>query len=1239
MEVVKGRGRGLKRFVLVVLFLLGALGVLVFTYSFWLPYAARPIAKRYGVTFQGYERLKDGRFALTGITRTNQLFDLKIARLEGFLPHVWRTKVKDTNFTGNFLEMNGWKVVLHERAKKERARNPARTNRLGAYDQWKRAERSIAQARYWVPRATLLNGSIERANKEYTFSVITWERGVLDGTGVYPVSAVPIDIKGKLTGDPPYQLSVAMNPLDLRARLRLVETNGLLNAQLTGFYKENKVDLVANFAREGTLPLTATLKAPNFKVPGELLKLDKYSEITGSLSGDWKTNFYTLQLKAHAQPIASATLPPGDVDLALRGDTNSVRVEKAVSTIPGLQLVVSDPIELSYRGTMLSERAEIQVDADLEKLPKLKLNGRVQGKILLEKGAPFPNATFRVGGTNVTGFKVEAESFQVSGKLAWPKLDELRARVGFGSNSLAEINGSADLRNRSLGETTVRAEGPLLTNLLPAGVSFNNVRLAATLSGNATNLQHVGEFELRDFVAPQLQPLTVEASWKAQQLTFDNLAMRARAGPATIFVSGSGFAGGGRTNFVVREMKFFKGDEVYLSLTEPSRIELATNNTGMEVEIRPMTFVGTNRQAFLRGGVAWPNAAAIEFRATNVNPSLFQTFMTRSLSGVDLEAFNLAAAWSNGPITGAISGRFSGDVEQFERLTAAIDLNLETNGIAIRQLSVLNPQAEICRAEGFVPVSVHPLDPKKVRVSAAEQINFQAETEPNEAFWRTVSKLSKLTVSNAALRLQVRGTTREPTGELQVKATGLALMRTNKNLPAIGPFEGRLVLSEAQLSVPAFSVRVEDQPVSVSGKLPLGENFWTQRREEVLPYVLDHAELHVEAPDVNLAPFAEHLPKYLRAQGKLFANVWMRPGRNFDGRVEVRDVETRPLPKVGVVQQISGDVVLKGKELRIENMSGALGGETLSVGGRVNLSAESVAKGYPDLEFSIAGYNLPLARNPDVILRSDLNLKVTNGTNRIPVISGTANLRDSFLLRDIATLVPGRVARPEMRPPYFTLPQDPVDEWTLDIRVRGERFMRVRSPFFQGVVSANFHVSGNLEEPVALGDASISSGRIIFPFASLEVKQALVSLTSEDPYLPHIFAMAAGRAFGFDIRMQVEGPADEPVIQFSSVPSLTSEQIVLMLTTGQIPRQDFGFSTEDRASKLAFFLGKSLLSKLNPNQSAEERLTIRSGQDVTEKGRQTYEVEYKLNDRWSLVGEYNRFGDLNGNVKWRVFSR
>ena len=1239
---VKGKRRAWRWFVGCVVGLVLAvvlLGALALTYASWLPHVARPIAKRYGMTFGEYERIEDGRFVLTDVVRTNQNFDVKISRLEAFLPHIWRSKLDTTNQADTFLAVNGWRIEIHDLPGKNDGDTGSPGPDRSVYEIWKKAEEAIAKVRQWLPKATFLNGIIEHRRKEYPLSMITWDRGDLEASGVWPISAVPIDIKARLTGQLPYQLSYAMHPLDFRLRLRVMETNGLLNAQLATFYKENRADVAANFGREGTLPLTATIKAPDFKLPGELVKLEKYSEVTGSLTGAWKTNAYSLELKAHAQPWSDSGMPPGDVDLAARGDTNSVRVERAVSTIPGLQLAVSDPIELSYRGQMLSERAEIQVDAELDKIPRLKMNGAVKGTILLEKDEPFPKATFRAAGTNISGLNLEADALQLEGRLDWPVLEKFEGSARLGSNTLVAVSGSGNIETRTLGETIVKVEGPLPENLLPPDVRFQNVRLDATLSGGLTNLQHAGELELREFVAPQIQPLTVEASWKAEQFTFDELALRARAGPATIFVSGSGFAGSGQTNFVLRELNFLKGDELYLELADAGRVTLTTNAAGMELRIDPLVLTGTNRQMSISAGLVWPAMAVLDFRATNVNPSLFQPFVTRSLSGLDLEQLNLQAGWSNGPVTGTIAGRFSADVEGFERLSAEIDLELETNRVQFRRVSVLNPAAEIARIEGEFPLTVRLLEKDKLLVPAEAEIDIEAETAPNEAFWKTVSSLSKINVTNAALRLSVHGTTARPTGELRVKASGLAYARTNLDLPAVGPFEGSVVLNEQQLTIPGFSVRVEDQPFSVSGAMKLGQNFWTQRREEVLPYVLANAELHLEAPEVNLAAFSERLPEQLRPQGTVVADVTMRPGRVFAGMIQVREVETRPLPRVGVVEEIEADLALHGQQLQVENFSAVLGGETLSVGGRLDFSDESLAKNYPNLEFSIAGFNLPLARNPDVILRSDLDLVVRNGSNGVPVISGTAKLRDSFLLRDITTLVPGRVARPERRPPYFSVPQDPLDDWTLDIRVRGENFMRVRSPFFVGVVSANFHVVGNMEEPMALGEASITSGNVIFPFATLEVKQALVSLSIENPYLPHLFVVAAGRAFGFDIRMQAEGPADEPVIEFSSVPSLTSEQIVLMLTTGQIPREDFGFSPEDRASKLAFFLGKSLWTKLNPNLQGEERLTIRSGQDVTEQGRQTYEVEYKLNDHWSLVGEYNRFGDLNAGVKWRVFSR
>jgi translocation and assembly module TamB len=72
---------------------------------------------------------------------------------------------------------------------------------------------------------------------------------------------------------------------------------------------------------------------------------------------------------------------------------------------------------------------------------------------------------------------------------------------------------------------------------------------------------------------------------------------------------------------------------------------------------------------------------------------------------------------------------------------------------------------------------------------------------------------------------------------------------------------------------------------------------------------------------------------------------------------------------------------------------------------------------------------------------------------------------------------------------------------------------------------------------------------------------------------------------------------------------------------------------------VAIFLGKDLLAKLGFGDQSEERLTVNSGQEISEQGRPTYSLEYKLTKRWSLVGEYDRFNAFNAGLKWRVYSK
>jgi translocation and assembly module TamB len=197
----------------------------------------------------------------------------------------------------------------------------------------------------------------------------------------------------------------------------------------------------------------------------------------------------------------------------------------------------------------------------------------------------------------------------------------------------------------------------------------------------------------------------------------------------------------------------------------------------------------------------------------------------------------------------------------------------------------------------------------------------------------------------------------------------------------------------------------------------------------------------------------------------------------------------------------------------------------------------------------------------------------------------------------------------------------------------------VRSTLFNGELSANLKLLGTLKDPVALGTVRMESGRVRFPFGNLRVQQGLVTTTSDNPYTPQISVIASSKQYGYDIRMEVTGSADAPVIQFTSVPPLASEQIVLLLTAGELPGREYTLTSQQRAQTAAVFLGRELLAKLGFGDVGEERLIIRSGEEISETGKPTYTFEFKLTDDWSVVAEYDRFGDYNVGAKWRFYSR
>ena len=121
--------------------------------------------------------------------------------------------------------------------------------------------------------------------------------------------------------------------------------------------------------------------------------------------------------------------------------------------------------------------------------------------------------------------------------------------------------------------------------------------------------------------------------------------------------------------------------------------------------------------------------------------------------------------------------------------------------------------------------------------------------------------------------------------------------------------------------------------------------------------------------------------------------------------------------------------------------------------------------------------------------------------------------------------------------------------------------------------------------------------------------------------------------------MEVSGPAENPVAIFTSNPPLSSQSILLMLTAGQLPKNELSYSSTKKAGALALYSGKSLIDRWALEEPGDSRLTFESGEGVSNNGRVTYQVEYELSKRFFLTGEYDEYDAINAGVKYKLLDR
>lgn len=1180
----------------------------------WLGAALGLAGGRFGITFDAYQRIGYGRFALEGLRVKTAVVEVKVSRVELGTPLVWLAG------TPRDVVVDDWSVTVEK------------TARAGKGD-----------AAGWVPlRATLkpVLAALERwlPPARARAGVVAWEGGRLEIDGAkWTRNRLEIDSMRWRGWNA--AVVVTRHPLTERweARAANEERHWVVNGAsdgdtlaFNGTWFDQPWVASAAFAPAGWLPREARADAAAWSVPGARLRLGGfYEKVNAEGRVVWRDRALSVDVKAVGAPVEGADVPPLQVVLHGSGAADRLSVDRLEVTLPGVTGTLSEPLALASGGRLVTGASRFDLTADLAKQPWFKGGGRVTGSITVTPrgdGVPLLDGVLKAGNAVVAGQKIKEAAVGV--RVEWPQVWVKEADIELEDGDRLELSGRWDAKARVLtgGNLDAQVSRATAARWLSADAQFEKITVTAQAEGAWPAITHRGKVEAQALQIAPLKAVSGTVNWRGEGAVIPEFLAEVTAGATRVRLGGAADTQSAR----VAELVLTQDGEERLRLAKPARIAWAP-----ALKIDPVEFTGPDGR--LAGGVDWAERGRLSLEAKNVRSTWVRDLV--ALPGPEWMLSELAVQgdWEKGPLVFTATGGASVFFSEGRRADLALSARGDGDGVVLETLRATMQGNPVATISGRAPLTLWPWSDRRVRLEDDGPLALDAVTEPHAAFWDQLAQLTGLALTAPDMNVKLAGTVEKPTGEGRLRIGKIAPggAAWSRGLPEIEDAEARLTGDRGGLALETFTAKVAGQAVRASGRLPVKD--WAALAKDPLSLAEAGGEARIEIPEAEVAALAKYAPAYLSPAGKLSVDVTLKPGGQLQGVVRLKDAATRPLGPLGILQSIQAEITLDGRTMTLREVRATTGGQPVTLTGTASLPPGRE----PRLDLALLGENLPFVRQAGLLVRGDLDLRIKTGDDDVTRITGGTRLRDSLFLMDVRALLPSGGARnaPGRRPPYFAVTLPPFNAWTLDVAVDGDRFLRLRTPVFNGVASAHFRLRGTLGDPRVTGEAVVNQGQVLLPFATFAVRQGRVRITEMDPFEPRISLTGTSRRYGYDLRMEIGGTVERPELSFSSTPALESEQVLLMVMAGETPQNELSYTGRERAARLGAYLGQSLLGQLGADPTTADRLSVNVGERISRQGRETYEVGYELDPRWSLVGEYDEFDEYNVGVKWRFFSQ
>jgi len=361
-----------------------------------------------------------------------------------------------------------------------------------------------------------------------------------------------------------------------------------------------------------------------------------------------------------------------------------------------------------------------------------------------------------------------------------------------------------------------------------------------------------------------------------------------------------------------------------------------------------------------------------------------------------------------------------------------------------------------------------------------------------------------------------------------------------------------------------------------------------------------------------------------------------------------------PFPRFAhALRDFSGLIFVENGNLSIRSFQGKFGGGDLKGSGYLEVGKAGVE----EIDFRIEGEDMSLALMERTAARTDGNLRlllneehfVLEGDILISRLNWKREVTEKFEFASAAY-------QEDRREENF------FDDLTLNIRVRAldnawidNSLGRIRGRF-------DLTLTGNIYNPVLLGDIELLDGNVEFQDRSFEVLQGRISFFNPAVIEPYITFRGEAIIKDYRVEVRLDGLLESLNPELTSSPPLPPEDVYALIALGEAFRRTYhhdqamtqgtasllSFTLSEEAKRRAerlfmvdqiridpFVMGSSseVAARLTVGKRISRNLFILYATNLATERKDIVKIEFELSRGWSLVGIRDEDGRISFTVK------